>query len=202
MKKLLRILICCLVPLNAGAILANDSASSLVKNTTEQVLKNVQVNREALEADPVKMLGLVSEYIFPAFDFNIISQWVLGEAWTKADDSSRDIFTDQFRKLLVRTYATALLQFSDETITYPEVPQKTGGRTVVVMQNVSGPNIKTIPIVYRLYRKKGEWKVFDVSVDGVSLVKTYRASFGSMIRDKGLSGLIETLSEKNRLFSE
>ena len=202
MKKLLRILICCLVPLNAGAILANDSASSLVKNTTEQVLKNVQVNREALEADPVKMLGLVSEYIFPAFDFNIISQWVLGEAWTKADDSSRDIFTDQFRKLLVRTYATALLQFSDETINYPEVPQKTGGRTVVVMQNVSGPNIKTIPIVYRLYRKKGEWKVFDVSVDGVSLVKTYRASFGSMIRDKGLSGLIETLSEKNRLFSE
>ena len=202
MKKLLCILVCCLTTVSVNSLLADDSASALVKNTTEQVLKNVQQNREELEADPVKMLNLVSEYIFPAFDFNIISQWVLGEAWTKADDLTREIFTDQFRKLLVRTYATALLQFSDETIEYPEVPQKAGGRTVVVMQNVSGPNIKTIPIVYRLYRKKGEWKVFDVSVDGVSLVKTYRASFGSMIKNKGLLGLVETLSEKNRLFSQ
>jgi phospholipid transport system substrate-binding protein len=202
MKKLLRILVFCLATVSVSSLLADDSASALVKNTTEQVLKNVQQNREELEADPVKLLNLVSEYIFPAFDFNIISQWVLGEAWTKADDPTREIFTDQFRKLLVRTYATALLQFSDETIEYPEVPQKAGGRTVVVMQNVSGPNIKTIPIVYRLYRKKGEWKVFDVSVDGVSLVKTYRASFGSMIKNKGLLGLVETLSEKNRLFSQ
>ncbi len=202
MKKLLRILICCLVALNVNSTLAHDSASSLVKKTTGKVLENVQANRQALEADPVKMLNLVSEHIFPAFDFHVISQWVLGDAWMKADDSTRDIFTDQFRKLLVRTYATALLQFSDETITYPEVKQKPGGRTVVVMQNVSGPSMKTIPIIYRLYRKHGDWKVFDVSVDGVSLIKTYRASFGSMIRDKGLLGLITLLTEKNSLFSK
>ena len=126
----------------------------------------------------------------------------MGKAWVSADDESREIFIDQFRKLLVRTYATALLQFSDQTIEYPEVDQKAGSRAVVVRQVISTPNMKAIPIVYRLYQKSGAWKVFDVSVDSVSLVKTYRASFGSLIADQGLDGLIEILQEKNAGFSQ
>ena len=102
----------------------------------------------------------------------------------------------------MRTYATALLKFSDQTIEYPEVDQKAGSRAVVVRQVISTPNMKAIPIVYRLYQKAGAWKVFDVSVDSVSLVKTYRASFGSMIADQGLDGLIEILQEKNDGFSQ
>jgi phospholipid transport system substrate-binding protein len=106
------------------------------------------------------------------------------------------VFIDQFRQLLVRTYATALLQFSDQKIEYPKVDQKAGSRTVVVRQDISTPNM-TMPIIYKLYKKAGSWKVFDVSIDGVSLVKTYRASFGSMISNQGLEGLIMMLQEKN-----
>lgn len=201
MNRILGLLLSLIVVLTTPMIHAEETPAELVKSTTALVLDRVQRDKSTLEANPKEMLNLVSEYIFPFFDFNIISKWVLGKAWVSADDESRAVFIDQFRKLLVRTYATALLQFSDQTIEYPEVDQKAGSRAVVVRQVISTPNMKTIPIVYRLYQKAGAWKVFDVSVDSVSLVKTYRASFGSLIADKGLDGLIEILQEKNAGFS-
>ncbi len=181
----------------AGPAVAADDATVIVQTTTDQVLERVQSEKDALRADPAKMFKLVSELIFPHFDFGIMSQWVLGEHWNNADETLRGDFVEQFRRLLVRTYATALLEFSDQEITYPPVEQKPNARTAMVRQHIAQPGGGGIPIVYRLHNKSGEWKVFDVSVDGVSLVKTYRASFGSMIRDGGLDGLIASLSSKN-----
>jgi phospholipid transport system substrate-binding protein len=148
------------------------------------------------------MYTLVSEVIFPHFDFAIMSQWVLGEHWNTADEATREAFVEQFRKLLVRTYATALLEFSQQVITYPPIAQKGGTNTALVKQHISQEGGGGIPIVYRLHNKVGDWKVFDVSVDGVSLVKTYRASFGSMIKDGSLAGLIDSLNAKNAQYAQ
>ena len=190
-----------------GLVLTSQSyaaveADQIVRDTTDKVLARVQSEKDVLRADPGKMFRLVSELIFPHFDFAIMSQWVLGDHWKTADEAVRQEFVDQFRKLLVRTYATALLEFSDQEITYPEAENKGGTNTTVVRQQISQPGGSAIPITYRLHNRSGAWKVFDVSVDGVSLVKTYRASFGSMIKGGGLPGLVDSLASKNQALTD
>ena len=108
---------------------------------------------------------------------------------------------DQFRKLLVRTYATALIEFSDQTISYPAAEPAAAANTATVKQEISQPGSASIPIIYRLHSKTGDWKVFDVSVDGVSLIKTYRASFAAAIKNDGLPALIQNLEAKNQQFA-
>lgn len=177
---------------------AMEAPIDIVRETTDQVLARVKNDRESLRQDPAKMYSLVSELIFPHFDFPIMAQWVLGSNWMDADDASRAAFIDQFRKLLVRTYATALLEFSDQKITYPEQQPTATGRTVVVRQEIEQTSSEPILLGYRLHSIGGDWKIFDVAVDGVSLVKTYRASFSSIIKNGGLAALIDRLRLKNK----
>ncbi|MEX2480166.1 MAG: ABC transporter substrate-binding protein [Gammaproteobacteria bacterium] len=183
-----------------AAVQATGEPATIVQSTTERVLERVAEDKSALREDPGRMYNLVSELIFPHFDFSIMSQWVLGDYWGGADEARREAFVEQFRKLLVRTYATALLEFSGQQISYPPIDQKGGKNTALVKQEISQPGGSSIPIVYRLHNKSGDWKVFDVSVDGVSLVKTYRASFGSMMKNGGLDGLIASLDNKNQQY--
>jgi phospholipid transport system substrate-binding protein len=198
MRCLRPLLICFLWFWCAGAIAGEPG--EVVQNTTDQVLARVQSEKDQLRANPGQMYGLVSELIFPHFDFPIMSQWVLGEHWKSAAEGERARFIEQFRMLLVRTYAAALLEFSGQNISYPPIEQPSGKAVALVKQVIEKPGSATIPIIYRLHNKSGPWKVFDVSVDGVSLVKTYRASFGSMIGNKGLDGLLVSLEEKNKAF--
>jgi phospholipid transport system substrate-binding protein len=185
----------------ALAAAAAPAPLEIVRTTTDNVLERVKTDKETLRAEPGKMYALVSELIFPHFDFAIMAQWVLGDSWAGADEPTRASFIDQFRKLLVRTYATALLEFSDQTISYPDADSAAKAATATVKQEISQPGSSSIPIVYRLHNKTGEWKVFDVSVDGVSLVKTYRASFAAAIKNDGLPALIQSLETKNQRYA-
>lgn len=202
MKRLLHISTVALLLVCLGPAQAASEPVDIVRTTTDSVLERISADRDKLRADPAKMYNLVSELIFPHFDFAIMSQWVLGEHWNSADQASREGFVEQFRKLLVRTYATALLEFSQQVITYPPINQKGVANTALVKQEIAQQGGGSIPVVYRLHNKSGEWKVFDISVDGVSLVKTYRASFGSMIRDGSLAGLIDSLNTKNQQYAQ
>ncbi len=202
MKRFLRVSMASFLLLaSALAFAASDAPLDIVRTTTDSVLARVQADKDALRADPGKMYDLVSELIFPHFDFAIMAQWVLGDSWASADEATRTAFVDQFRKLLVRTYATALLEFSDQTIGYPDVEPPAAANTATVKQEISQPGSASIPIVYRLHNKTGDWKVFDVSVDGVSLIKTYRASFAAAIKNDGLPALIQNLEAKNQQFA-
>ena len=202
MKRFLRVPIASiLLMVSALALAAAQAPLEIVHTTTDSVLARVQADKENLRADPGKMYNLVAEVIFPHFDFAIMAQWVLGDSWAGADETTRSAFVDQFRKLLVRTYATALLEFSDQTIGYPDNEQSIQKSTATVRQEISQPGSESIPIVYRLHNKTGDWKVFDVSVDGVSLIKTYRASFAAAIKNDGLPALIKSLEAKNQQFA-
>ena len=182
----------------SGVALAIEAPLDTVRNTTDQVVARVKDEKDALRSDPAKMYSLVSEMIFPHFDFHVMSQFVLGEQWKSADDDSRRAFVEQFRKLLVRTYAAALLEYSDQKITYPGAEQSANAKTSIVKQDIIQPSGSVLPVVYRLHNRAGDWKVFDVSVDGVSLVKTYRSSFTSILKEGGIGKLIQTLSTKNQ----
>jgi phospholipid transport system substrate-binding protein len=172
-------------------------AQSLIKTTSDKVIARIKTEREALRADPKRLYDLVHELILPHFDFVRISQWVLGKHWRTANPQQQSKFIEEFRTLLVRTYAMALLEYADRPIKYLPVHADPQGETVTIKTEVEGPGNQSVPMNYRMHKKDNEWKVFDVSVNGVSLISTYRASFASEIRQGGLDALISSLETKN-----
>jgi len=169
----------------------------LVRSTSDQVLARLKAERAAIDADNSKLYGLVDEIVLPHFDFERIARWVLGKYRRKASAAQLQAFTDEFRVLLVRTYATALNEYTDQPIDYLPL-RKSEGEEVVVRTEVQQPGAFPIPINYSLYLKGDAWKVYDVTIDGVSLVANYRTTFSREIRQKGLDKLIKQLGDKNR----
>ncbi len=174
------------------------TAEEVVMTTADAVLARLTTEREALDADPTKIYGLVNEIVIPHFDFISMSKWVLGKkSWRGASEDQREKFVSEFRTLLIRTYAKALLEYSDETIEYLPVEKNPDSSLIVVKTRINQAGSTAVPIDYRMHVSGGEWKVVDLVVDGVSLISTYRGSFASEIRKNGLEALISKLAQKN-----
>ncbi len=174
-------------------------AQQLVQQTAEKVLDRLKQDQERLKANPDLIYPLVEDIVLPHFDFARMSQWVLGKHWRSADAGQRERFTNEFRDLLVRTYAKALLEYTDQTIEYlPLLAGDNTERVVVRTQIVQKGSAYPIPINYNMYHRKDGWKVYDISVDGVSLVSNYRTSFASEIRTGGIDDLIAKLESRNK----
>jgi phospholipid transport system substrate-binding protein len=197
------ILVSLIVLVSSSAIAATDTAGTVVENTTNRVIERLNLEREQLNTYPERIYELVNELIIPHFDFTNMSRLVLGNAWKSANDGQRTAFLEQFRTLLVRTYATALKEYSNNKIVYYPEETKPDSRIVLVRTEVMDAiNQSSIAIDYRMIESDSKWKVVDVTVDGVSLVSTYRGSFASEIRKSGLDTLVAKLSERNEKSSE
>ena len=183
--------------IGGAAQVVAQSAGEVVKTTSDQVIAKLQSEREELNARPEKIYGLVDNLIVPQFDFNSMSKLVLGKNWRAATAAQQEAFTAQFQTLLVRTYAKALLEYSDDEITYHPEQKSQDSKIVRVKTDIARPGSSKIPINYSLINKDGAWKVVDVTIDGISLVSTYRGSFAAEIRNKGLDSLIQQLVDKN-----
>lgn len=169
----------------------------IVRQTSDQMLAELTHRKQELQASPGKIYDLVEHVVLPRFDFQRMSRLVLGKYWPRASDSEKSSFVNAFREMLVRTYATALLNYSGQEIVYLPVQRNASSDEVTVNTQVQSSGALPIPIDYRLYRDGDEWKVFDVSIDGISLVSNYRSSFASQIRRHKLSGLIQKLEQRN-----
>ena len=182
----------------SGLVRANaQSAEDIVKSTADQVIKKIAENRAGLDAHPEQLYDLINDLVIPHFDFTSMSKWVLGNNWRQASDEQREKFVNEFRTLLVRTYARALLEYSDQQINYLPVQSDPNSNLVVVKTEVQSTGSPPVPIDYRMHVSNGGWKVVDVIVDGISLVATYRGSFASEIRKNGIDALISKLTERN-----
>lgn len=171
----------------------------LVRSTAEYVLSQVRARKAELEKDSSGIFALVQERVIPHFDFRLMTRAALGRYWRQASEDQRERLTREFREMLVRTYATMLLSYSDEKVEYLPFRGKPGDKKVMVYTKVhTADGAPPVPINYRLYRKNGDWKVYDVVVDGVSLLSNYRSSFASEIRKGGIEGLIASLEAHNR----
>ncbi len=170
---------------------------AIVKATTVNVLGIIDENRASLKQDPEQLYGLVDEFVLPHFDFYKISQWVLGKNWRTATPEQRDRFVLAFRTMLVRTYATAILEYSDLKFVYHPLRMQQGDRIVTVRTEVIRPGEQPVRIDYRMFQGKEGWKVFDVQVDGVSLVASYRTTFDKEIQSDGMDSLINRLEGHN-----
>jgi phospholipid transport system substrate-binding protein len=178
------------------AALAEADPQALVMKTTKQVLAEIEAKKQELSNNPAKIYPLVDKILLPRFDFKVISRLVLGDHWKAASDSQQESFIKEFRELLVRTYATALLNYSGEEIEYPPIKAAPNAKKIKVKTSVKNSGA-AVPIDYSLFLRKGEWKVYDITIDGVSLVSTYRSNFNSQIQRNKLAGLISDLKKKN-----
>jgi phospholipid transport system substrate-binding protein len=183
-----------LVPVQAGA---PDLASALVKDTTDRMLAALQTRRAELDEKPALIYGLVDEIVIPHFDFERITGSAMGRHWRQASPEQKQALIRAFRQMLVRTYAKALLTYSEQEIRI--LPLRPGKRPeqVTVRTEVKQPGGPAIPIDYQLYLKGDAWKVFDIAIDGISLVANYRSSFDAQVRRDGIDGLIRALDARN-----
>lgn len=197
MKLMTKTLLALILTLFSAWSWASMPADELVRETSERMLTVLKNEHDALKANPAKLYALTEEIILPHFDFERISSWVLGKYWREATPEQKSRFTQEFRNLLVRTYATAMLEYSGQEIKYLPFKADAGANTVTVRTEVVQPGGPTIPINYSLFVKEGEWKVYDVVVENTSLVANYRSSFANEIRQSGLDSLIEKLASRS-----
>jgi phospholipid transport system substrate-binding protein len=149
-----------------------------------------------LQQNPDGIYDLVKEIITPHFDFIRISAWALGKHWRTASKEQKLRFITAFRTLLVQTYGVVLLDYTDQELRYLPLRDDPASGDVTVRTEVIQPNGEAVSINYRLYLKNGAWKVYDISVEGVSLVTNFRTSFATEIKQAGLDSLIQRLEAK------
>lgn len=176
---------------------ANPEAENLAKSTVDKVLQILRTEKASFEADPSKLYNLVDEIVLPHFDFERMSKLVLAQNWNSASDDQKKRFTKEFRALIVRTYARSLLDYTDQEVKFLPSRNEDDRRVTIRTEVIKPSTNKAIPIDYEMYLPSTQWKVFDVKVDGVSLVMNYRNSYAEEIRKNGLDALIEQLKNKS-----
>jgi len=196
MKKVMWVLLGLLFV--ASGLQAAEPPQQLVEKTAQKVLDRLKQDREKIKTDPSFIHGLVDEYVLPHFDFERMSMWVLGKHWRTANAAQRERFVGEFRMLLVRTYATSLAEFTDQKLSYLPMRGSEAEGDVTVRSEVEQPGGFPIPINYKLHKKGDVWKVYDVTIDDISLIANYRTSFNREIREMGLDKLIKTLADRNQ----
>lgn len=178
--------------------MAAQSAQQLVQETSERMLATLKAEHEAIQKNPDRLYELVREIVLPHFDFEQMSRLVLGKNWRKATPEQRERFVQEFQTLLIRTYGTALSEYRDEQIVYLPLRQQPDAKEVTVRTEVRRTGAPPIPIDYSMVLEDGQWKVYDVTIEGVSLVLNYRTSFASEIREGGFDLLLKRLIERNQ----
>lgn len=169
----------------------------LARTTTQEVLAILKQDKEIQSGNLNKVYQLVEAKILPNFDFNRMTQLAVGKHWPRASATQKQALVAEFRNLLVRTYSSSLTAFTNQSVEFKPLTLKPDDTDVTVHSEIRQPGGQPIPIDYAMYKTAFGWKVYDVSIDGVSLVTNYRASFASTIRQSGIDGLIKTLADKS-----
>ena len=171
---------------------------ALVKEASDRMLQALKDNKARLDEDPTVIYDLVQDILMPNFDFEKMSKLALGKNWRKANASQRELFVKEFRLLLVRTYSTAMLEYTDEEIHFLPLRDDISSKKVQVPMEILQAGGPSIPMALSLYlNKEQQWKVYDVKIDGISLVTNYRSTFATEIRNDGMDKLIENLASRN-----
>jgi len=171
----------------------------VVSETTARIIDLLIANRDTYAEDHEKLYAMVHQHIAPLFDFKVITKLVLARYYKKASAEQRVQFADGFRDRLIRTYATALLKYQDEEFVFYPFSAKPEDQRVIVKTEFKrrdgGPNVS---VNFRFFKGKNDWKAYDVSIAGVSMVTNYRSVYASQIKRQGLDAVIEKLSQANK----
>jgi phospholipid transport system substrate-binding protein len=189
-----------LLALTASTAAANTDLApdALARSVTDEVLAIVRADKELQAGNPVKVMQLVEAKVLPHFNFTRMTQLAVGRNWRQATPEQQRVLTEEFKMLLVRTYTVAFTQYRNQTVDYRPLRMGPGDTDVVVKSLVRQPTGQPISIDYSMERLAGTWKVYDVKIEGISLVENYRNTFNGEIQRGGVDGLIRTLNDKNK----
>ena len=180
------------------AVSAELDPHTLIQQTADHVLAEIKDNSGRYKDDPELLYELVDKVVLPHFNFTQMTKLALGKYARKVNADQKPLIVNEFRILLVRTYGKALLEYNDQTIRYLPLEGSTDSGKVVVKTEIGQSGGSPIPLNYRLRLGKQGWKVYDIIVDGISLVTNYRSSFARQIKKNGIDGLIKTLRDRNQ----
>lgn len=180
-----------------GAALAQEAPDAMVKKTIDEVLTIVKTDKDLQSGNQAKIVSLAEEKVLPKFDFTRMTRLAMGRNWNQANDAQKADLTKEFRTLLVRTYSSALGQYRNQTIDVKPLKATPSDSEVIVKTVVNQGSGPQIPIDYNMAKADEGWKVYDILVDGVSLVTNYRSTFNDEISRSGVDGLIKSLRERN-----
>lgn len=183
----------------SNAVFAAPSPIDVVQTTSDQMLAQLQIHKATLKTDPNVVYNIVNRVLLPHADLPTMSRLVVGRtAWLNANQADRQAFIQQFTMTLMRTYASALASYSNQTVkVYPIRGGYANQFQVQVNTTVTQPDGPPIPVSYRMANEGGTWKLIDFSVDGVSIVENYRAQFAADLNSGNLALLTQKLSQHN-----
>ncbi len=195
MKKLITLVFASLL---TSVVQAQEAPDVLVKQVTEEVLDIVRKDKEIQNGSAKKAIELVDAKVIQHFNFKHMTALAVGKDWRKASPQQQEQLAAEFKTLLVRTYSNALTSYKNQKVVYKPFKMNAGDTDVLVRTEVQQPGNKPVQLDYSLEKLDAGWKVYDVSVAGISLVTNYREQFGQEVRNGGIDGLIKAIAAKNK----
>ena len=181
-----------------AALAQGEAPDALLKAVTADVIMLIRQDKDIQAGNPAKVAEVVETRILPLFDFTRMTQLAVARNWRAASTEQQTLLTAEFRTLLVRTYSTALSSYRDQIIEFKPLRMAPGDAEVTVKSVVKQSGMDPLTIDYDMARTAAGWKVYDIKIDGISLITTYRETFSEKVRSEGVDGLIKSLADKNR----
>jgi len=186
--------------LTSTVVLAADAAQQgpgeLIDQAARQVLKELDAHRAEMRKDPQKIRNLVDQYLLPHFDTEYAARLVLAKSWRTATPDQRKRFINAFYQSLLQNYGESLLDFTPDRMTVQPYRGEPTETTATVKTEIRRDNGSRVPVNYSLRKTEAGWKAFDITIEGISYVKSFRTDFGTEIEQKGLDAVIERLEKQ------
>ena len=195
---MLRKILAFIAALVPALALAQEAPDALVKRVTDEVLAIIKADKDLQAGNSSKIAQLAEAKVLPHFDFSRMTRLAVGRNWQQANDAQKEQLVKEFRTMLVRTYSTSLTAYRNQTIEVKPAKMAAADKEVTVRTAVIQQGGPPIPIDYAMEKADGGWKVYDVVIDGASLVTTYRGTFNEQVQKGGIDGLVKTLADRNR----
>ena len=170
---------------------------ALVKKITQEVLEAIKSDKQLAAGDRQKAMKLAEEKILPYVDFEEATRLAVGRGWKEATPEQRKKLVSEFRNMLVRTYSNAIGAYEGQSMKVLPVRMKPGDTDATVRNEFIRPGAKPVLVDYSMRKTDAGWKIYDIVVEGVSLVLTYRSEFDAVVKQDGIDGLIKRLTQKN-----
>lgn len=178
---------------------AASSPIPMLESTANQIIAALKQNKTNLKNNTHVIYQAVERYLLPNVDVSGMSRSVLGrKAWMQASTGDKEQFSKAFTQLVIRTYATPLAEYTDETIKFLPIRGSLESRFIRVNSIIVRSNGKNIPLSYSLISKNGKWKTYDLSVEGVSLLQSFRSQFAEALQNSSMQDLVKQMQQQSK----
>lgn len=185
--------------LTIGMVQAQERPEQVIQETSDRLFSTLKAEKVNLEKNPERIFSIVEDILVPRFDFGTISQWVMGRSWRTATPAQRAEFTQEFKRLLINSYAGVLLEYTDEKIDILPLPANAANANeITVRSQIISKERPPVAINYSMIKSGQRWMVYDVAVEGISIVANYRSEIRELVSRNGIDGMINTIKQKNK----